>query len=118
MSRLWWSLALSAVLLCSALSGWLTASFYRARLEAMRIEQARCVDSGQALQTQLALQNGQIEALEETARQRSQSAVQALAAAQEQADAHEDSARRLLLERSTGDECVVVRQLIAQELLR
>lgn len=118
MSRLWLSLALLAVLSCSALSAWLTASFYRTRLEVAHVEQTRCVDSSQVLQTQLALQNDQVDTLEEAARQRSESAAQALAAAQEQVDAHEASARRLLLERSAGDECAAVRRLIDQELLR
>ena len=117
MSRLWLAFGLGGLLLGSLLGSWLTARVYGGRLEAMGLDQARCSDARKALEAQLALQNGQIDALEQAARQRAESAERALAQAREQAESHEAAASRLLLERSLGEECAVVRELIDRELL-
>lgn len=118
MNRFWIVLALLGSVLSSALGAWVTASFYRGRLESAGLEQARCVEAGKALEARLTQQNLQLDALDEGARQRAQAAQRALAAAQGEASAHEAAARRLLLERSEGDECVAVRRLIDEALLR
>ncbi|MCP8463100.1 hypothetical protein NK553_03975 [Pseudomonas sp. ZM23] len=118
MSRLPLTLVLAALVLGTVLGAWVTASFYRGRMETLRIEQARCGDSRQALEALLAQQNSQIDALQVASRERTEAAERALAAARGQADAHEAAARRLLQERSDGDECMAVRQLIDRELLR
>ncbi|WP_440468068.1 hypothetical protein ACKI1H_07810 [Pseudomonas sp. YH-1] len=117
MSRFGLVLGLAGFLLGGFIGGWLTARLYGGQLESLRLEQARCRDAGEALESKLVLQNAQVEALEQSARQRADSAERALALAREQARSHEVAASRLLLERSEGDECVVVRQLIDRELL-
>ncbi|MBB4868054.1 hypothetical protein HNP46_006973 [Pseudomonas nitritireducens] len=117
MNRFWLALGMAGFLLGGFIGGWLTARFYGGQLENMRLEQARCSDAGKALESQLALQNAQVAALEQAARQRSDAAERALAQAREQAQSHEAAASRLLLERSEGEECAVVRQLIDRELL-
>ncbi|MCG8910744.1 hypothetical protein [Pseudomonas sp. DP-17] len=117
MNRFWLALGMSGFLLGGCLGGWLTARFYGGQLEGLRLEQARCSEAGEALESKLVLQNAQVEALEQSARQRADSAERALALAREQVRSHEVAASRLLLERSEGDECVVVRQLIDRELL-
>ncbi|WP_448678920.1 hypothetical protein [Pseudomonas nicosulfuronedens] len=116
MSRFWLALSLAGCLLGGCIGGWLTARFYRGQMESLRLEQARCSDAGKSLESKLALQNAQVEALEQAARQRADSAERALAQAREQAQSHEAAASRLLLERSEGEECTVVRQLIDREL--
>ncbi|WP_447745152.1 hypothetical protein [Pseudomonas nicosulfuronedens] len=117
MSRFWLALGVAGFLLGGFSGGWLTARFYGGQLESLRLEQARCSDAGKALELKLALQNAQVEALEQAARQRADAAERALALAREQAQSHEAAASRLLLERSEGEECAVVRQLINRELL-
>lgn len=117
MSRLWLALGVAGFLLGGLIGGWLTARFYSEPLANLRLEQARCSEAGKALQAQLALQNGQVAALEQAGRLRAESAERALAAAREQAQSHETAASRLLLERSQGEECAVVRELIDRELL-
>jgi hypothetical protein len=117
MNRFWLALGMAGFLLGGFIGGWLTARFYGGQLESMRLEQVRCSDAGKALESKLALQNTQVEALEQVARQRADSAERALAQAREQALSHEAAASRLLLERSEGEECAVVRQLIDRELL-
>lgn len=114
MSRIWLALGVAGFVL----GGWLTARFYGGQLESLRQEQARCNNAGKVLESKLALQNTQVEALEQAARQRVDVAERALARAREQAQSHDAAASRLLLERSEGDECAVVRQLIDRELLR
>ncbi|WP_259759003.1 hypothetical protein [Pseudomonas sp. GCEP-101] len=117
MNRFWLALGVGGVLLGGIGGAWLAACFYEGQLQTVRLEQARCSDAGKALESTLALQNAQVEALEQAARQRAESAERALAQAREQAQSHEAAARRLLLERSEGEECAVVRQLIDRELL-
>jgi hypothetical protein len=117
MNRFWLVLGVVCFLLGGFIGGWLTARFYGGQLESMRLEQARCRDSGKALESKLALQNTQVEALEQAAHQRADLAERALAQAREQAQNHEAAASRLLLERSEGEECAVVHQLIDRELL-
>jgi len=117
MNRFWLALGVACFLLGGFVGGWLAARFYGGQLEGLRMEQARCSDAGKALEAQLALQNGQVAALEQAARQRAESAEHALAAARAQAESHEAAASRLLLERSQGEECAVVRELIDRELL-
>ncbi|MDN6856715.1 hypothetical protein QO207_08955 [Pseudomonas sp. CAN2814] len=117
MNRFWLALGMAGFLLGGFIGGWLTARFYGGQLESMRLEQVRCSDAGKALESKLALQSTQVEALEQAARQRADSAERALAQAREQAQNHEAAASRLLLERSEGEECAVVRQLIDRELL-
>lgn len=117
MSRFWLALGLTGFLLGGCIGGWLAARFYGGQLESLRLEQARCSDAGKALESKLALQNRQVAALEEAARQRAAAVEHALAQAREQALSHETAASRLLLERSEGEECAVVRQLIDRELL-
>ncbi|WP_343578223.1 hypothetical protein [Pseudomonas sp.] len=116
MSRIRLALGVAGILLSGYVGGWLMARFYGGQLERLRLEQVRCSDAGKALEAQLALQNGLIDALERAARQRAESAERALAQAREQAESHEAAASRLLLERSQGEECAVVRQLIDREL--
>jgi GAF domain-containing protein len=118
MSRFCLALGLAGFLLGGFISGWLTAHFYGGQLESLRLEQARCSDAGKTLESRLALQSSQVEALEQAGRQRADAAERAQAQAREQAQSHEAAASRLLLERSDGEECAVVRQLIDQELLR
>jgi hypothetical protein len=115
MSCFWLALGLAGFLFGGFIGGWLTARFYDGQLESLRLEQMRCSDAGKALESKLALQNAQVKAL--AARQRADSAERALAQAREQAQSHEAAASRLLLERSEGEECDVVRQLIDRELL-
>jgi hypothetical protein len=117
MSRVWLALGMAGFLLGGFIGGWLTAHFYGGQLENLRLEQARCNDAGKLLESKLALQNTQVEALEQAARQRADVAERALAQAREQAQSHDAAASRLLLERSEGEECAVVRQLIDRELL-
>lgn len=117
MNRFWLALGLAGFLLGGFIGGWLMARFYGGQLESLRLEQARCSDAGEALESKLVLQNAQVEALQQSARQRADSAERALALAREQAKSHEAAASRLLLEHSEGDECDVVRQLIDRELL-
>lgn len=118
MNRVWIVLALLGTVLGGALGAWVTAGFYRGRVEAAHLELARCIDAGKALEARLVQQNYQLDALDEAARQRTQAAQRALAAAEDEASAHEAAARRLLLERSEGDECVAVRRLVDEALLR
>ncbi|MEP9319943.1 hypothetical protein ABKS89_22570 [Pseudomonas sp. LABIM340] len=117
MSRFWLVLGLVGFLSGGFVGCWLTACFYGGQLESLRLEQARCSDAGKALESKLALQNTEVESLEQAARQRADAAERALALAREQAQSHEAAASRLLLERSEGEECAVVRQLIDRELL-
>jgi len=117
MNRFWPVLGVAGFLLGGFIGGWVTARFYSGQLESLRLDLARSSDAGKALETQLALQNEQVEALEQAARQRAEAGERALALAREQAQSHEAAASRLLLERSEGEECVVVRQLIDRELL-
>ncbi|MFR0689553.1 hypothetical protein ACLUTX_09165 [Enterobacterales bacterium AE_CKDN230030158-1A_HGKHYDSX7] len=117
MSRFWLALGLVGFLLGGFVGGWLAARFYGGQLESLRAEQTRCRDAGKTLEAQLVLQNGQVDALERASRQRAESAERALAAAREQAQSHEAAAGRLLLERSQGEECAVVRELIDRELV-
>lgn len=117
MSRFRLALGVAGILLSGCVGGWLTARFQGGQLERLRLEQVRCSDAGKALEAQLALQNRQVGALEQAARQRAESAERALAEAREQAESHEAAASRLLLERSQGEECAVVRELIDRELL-
>ncbi|WP_371232861.1 hypothetical protein ACAW63_07770 [Pseudomonas sp. QE6] len=117
MSRIRLVLGVAGILLSGCAGGWLTARFYGGQLERLRLEQVRCSDAGEALEAQLALQNGQIDALDQAARLGAESAERALAEAREQAEGHEAAASRLLLERSQGEECAVVRQLIDRELI-
>ncbi|MBD9633728.1 hypothetical protein [Pseudomonas sp. PDM19] len=117
MSRFWLALGLTGFLMGGCIGGWLTARFYGGQLESLHLEQARCSDAGKALESKLALQNIQVEALEQAARQHADAVERALAQAREQAQSHEAAASRLLLERSEGEECTVVRQLIDRELL-
>ncbi|QRY81101.1 hypothetical protein JVX91_08340 [Pseudomonas sp. PDNC002] len=118
MNRFWLALGLAGFLFGGILGGWLAAGFYGGQLESLRQEQARCRDAGKALASELAQQNAQVEALEQAARLRTVAADHALDQARKQAQSHETAARRLLLERSEGDECAVVRQLIDRELMR
>lgn len=117
MSRFWLVRGLAGFLLGGFIGGWLTARIYGSQLESLRLEHVRCSDAGKALEAQLALQNGKVAVLEQEARQRAEIAKRALAAAREQAESHEAAASRLLLERSQGEECAVVRELIDRELL-
>ncbi|KJJ98101.1 hypothetical protein UB43_15535 [Pseudomonas sp. 21] len=117
MSRFWLALGVVGFLLGGFAGGWLTACFYGGQLESLRLEQARCSGAGKVLESKLVLQNAQVEALEQAARQRVDAAERTLALAREQAQNHETAASRLLLERSEGEECAVVRQLIERELL-
>ncbi|MBD9501953.1 hypothetical protein M2D07_030150 [Pseudomonas sp. BGr12] len=117
MSRFWLALGLTGFLVGGCIGGWLTARFYGGQLDSLHLEQARCSDAGKVLESKLALQNTQVEALEQAARQRADAAERALTLAREQAQSHEAAASRLLLERSEGEECAVVRQLIDRELL-
>jgi GAF domain-containing protein len=117
MNRFWLALGMAGFLLGGFIGGWLTARFYRGQLESLHLEQARCSDAAKVLESKLALQNTQLEVLEQAARQRADAAERALALAREQAQSHEAAASRLLLERSDGEECAVVRRLIDRELL-
>lgn len=117
MNRFWLALGIACFLLGGFLGGCLAARFYGGQLESLRRDQARCSEVGKALETRLALQNEQVVALEQSARQRAETAERALAAAREQAESHEAAASRLLLGRSQGEECAVVRELIDRELL-
>lgn len=117
MSRSWLALGMAGFLLGSLLGGWLAARFYGGQLQDLRLEQVRCSEAGKTLESRLVLQNEQLDALAETSRQRAEAAERALAQARGQAQSHEDVANRLLLERSEGEECAVVRQLIDRELL-
>lgn len=117
MNRFWLILGLAGFLFGGCIGGSLMAHIYGGRLDAVRLEQARCVEVGQALEAQLAQQNQQVDALALAARQRATEAERALAVAREQADGHEARGRRLLLEHSDGEDCSVVRQLIDRELL-
>ncbi|MDH0291433.1 hypothetical protein N7414_20095 [Pseudomonas sp. GD04087] len=117
MNRFWLVLGIAGFLLGGVFGGWLSARFYGGQLESLRMQQARCSDAGKALESKLALQNVQVEALEQAARQRADSAERALTLAREQAQSHEAAASRLLLERSDGEECAAVRQLLDRALL-
>jgi len=116
-SRFWFALSLTGCLLGGCIGGWLTARFYGGQLESLRLEQARCSEAGKAMAAQRVLQNAQVEALEQAARQRADSVERALLQAREEAQSHEAAASRLLQEHSEGEECAVVHQLIDRELL-
>ena len=116
MRRFWLALGMGGFLLGGLVGGWLAARFYGGQLESLRLQLAGCSDAGKALESKLALQNAQVEALEQAARQRADAAEHAQALASEQAQNHEAAASRLLFERSVGEECAVVRQLIDREL--
>lgn len=117
MSRFWLALGMAGFLLGGLFGGWLASRFYGGQLQGLQLEQARCSEAGKALESRLVLQNERLDALAETSRQRAEAAERALAQARDLAQSHEDAANRLLLERSEGEECAVVRQLIDRELL-
>ncbi|MCE4068429.1 MULTISPECIES: hypothetical protein [Pseudomonas] len=117
MSRFRLALGMAGFLLSGLFGGWLASRFYGEQLQGLQLEQARCSEAGKALVSRLVLQNEQLDALAESSRQRAEAAERALDQARDLAQSHEDAANRLLLERSEGEECAVVRQLIDRELL-
>lgn len=100
----------------AALGGWLTADHYRPQLDAANEEKGRCVAARGNLEELTKEQGAKIGELSAQAQQRQAKAIQAVAAAQQQADLHYAAAQRLQQEHADGDPAAVAEALIDKEL--
>ncbi|WP_325435969.1 hypothetical protein [Pseudomonas nitroreducens] len=113
------AVVLAALLLLSAgagVGGWLAAGHYRPQLDATAALLVMCKAAQGNLEELTKEQGAKLGELANQAEQRQAKAVQAVAAAQQQAGQHYAAAQRLQRARAEGDQCVAAEAAIDKEL--